>query len=94
MMVVVIVQVPYPLPKLDLIAVPDFASGAMENWGCVTYRDTMLLIDPANSSALIKQRCAKTIAHEIAHVSLTSNASAQRISGLPIDTAPRRVLVV
>lgn len=54
-------------PK-DLLAIPDFASGAMENWGAITYRDTMLLIDPDNSSALVKQRCAKTIAHELAHM--------------------------
>ena len=40
----------------------------MENWGAITYRDTMLLIDPDNSSALVKQRCAKTIAHELAHM--------------------------
>jgi len=61
-------QIPYPLPKCDLIAVSDFASGAMENWGAITYRDTMLLIDPEQSSALVKQRCAKTIAHELAHM--------------------------
>lgn len=67
-------QVPYPLPKLDLVAVPDFASGAMENWGILTYRDTMLLIDPANSSALVKQRCAKTIAHEVGHASQRGGA--------------------
>jgi puromycin-sensitive aminopeptidase len=37
-------------------------------WGCITYRDTMLLIDPDQSSALIKQRAAKTVAHEISHM--------------------------
>uniref|UniRef100_A0A1I8FNQ2 Aminopeptidase n=1 Tax=Macrostomum lignano TaxID=282301 RepID=A0A1I8FNQ2_9PLAT len=44
-------NVAYPLPKLDLIAIPDFAAGAMENWGLVTYRETALLVDADNSSA-------------------------------------------
>ncbi|PKB58873.1 MAG: hypothetical protein BZY83_04855, partial [SAR202 cluster bacterium Casp-Chloro-G2] len=43
--------IPYPLAKLDHIAIPDFAAGAMENWGAVTYRETALLVDPDNSSA-------------------------------------------
>ncbi|MDO8642542.1 MAG: M1 family metallopeptidase [Candidatus Woesearchaeota archaeon] len=59
--------VPYPLPKLDLIAVPDFESGAMENWGAVTYRETALLIDEKNSAAAAKQRVAIVVAHELAH---------------------------
>jgi puromycin-sensitive aminopeptidase len=58
----------YPLPKLDLIAIPDFAAGAMENWGAITYREVALLVDPANSSAATKQRVAIIIAHEIAHM--------------------------
>ena len=58
---------PYPLPKMDMIAVPDFASGAMENWGLVTYRMTMLLFDEATSSLKTKQRVAYVIAHELAH---------------------------
>eukprot|EP01080_Neovahlkampfia_damariscottae_P011786 gene11786-5123_t len=57
----------YPLPKLDLIAIPDFAAGAMENWGLLTYRETALLFDPKNSSASIKQRVALVVAHECAH---------------------------
>ncbi|KAJ3286503.1 hypothetical protein HK104_008993, partial [Borealophlyctis nickersoniae] len=57
----------YPLPKGDLIAIPDFAAGAMENWGLVTYRDTALLVDNATSSAKEKQRVAEVIAHELAH---------------------------
>lgn len=59
--------IPYPLPKLDLLAVPDFASGAMENWGLVTYRETAILFDPDESSAAAKQWVALAIAHEFAH---------------------------
>ena len=57
----------YPLPKLDLIAIPDFASGAMENWGAITFRETLLLYDPKNSSTKTKQYIAEVISHEIAH---------------------------
>jgi puromycin-sensitive aminopeptidase len=60
--------IPYPLPKLDLIAIPDFAAGAMENWGAITYREVALLVDPVHSSAATKQRVAIIIAHEIAHM--------------------------
>ena len=60
--------IPYPLPKLDHIAVPDFAAGAMENWGCITYRETALLVDPENSSAGTRQRVAEVVAHEMAHM--------------------------
>jgi puromycin-sensitive aminopeptidase len=59
--------IPYPLPVLDLIAIPDFASAAMENWGAITYRETALLVDPLHSSAANKQWVAVVIAHEIAH---------------------------
>src|SRR5260221_4362184 len=58
----------YPLPVMDLIAVPDFDAGAMENWGAVTFRETALLIDAQNSSASNKQRVALVIAHELAHM--------------------------
>lgn len=57
----------YPLPKLDLVAIPDFGSGAMENWGLITYRETSLLFDPQTSSALDKLWVTKVIAHELAH---------------------------
>lgn len=57
----------YPLPKLDLIAIPDFAAGAMENWGLVTYRETALLVDPNESSAAGRQRVAVVVGHELAH---------------------------
>ncbi len=59
--------IPYPLPKLDMIAVPDFAAGAMENWGAVTYRETAILVDPEQSSLANKQWAAMVVAHELAH---------------------------
>ncbi|XP_048529969.1 aminopeptidase M1-C-like isoform X1 [Triticum urartu] len=58
---------PYPLPKLDMIAIPDFAAGAMENYGLVTYREVALLFDDKSSSASSKQSVAITVAHELAH---------------------------
>ncbi|CAJ1420655.1 unnamed protein product [Effrenium voratum] len=58
---------PYPLPKMDMIAIPDFAIGAMENWGLVTYREVCLLCEEATVSALQKQRICSIIAHELAH---------------------------
>lgn len=57
----------YPLPVMDLIALPDFASAAMENWGAITYRETALLFDEEHSSTSNKQWVAIVIAHEIAH---------------------------
>ncbi|MEK6846740.1 MAG: M1 family metallopeptidase [Nanoarchaeota archaeon] len=60
-------EIPYPLEKLDLIAVPDFQSGAMENWGAITFRELVLLIDEEKSSARIKKRVAEIIAHELWH---------------------------
>jgi tricorn protease interacting factor F2/3 len=60
-------QIKYPLPKLDMIAIPDFASGAMENWGAITFRETVLLYDPKTSSTETKQHIAEVISHEIAH---------------------------
>ncbi len=60
--------IPYPLEKLDHIALPDFAAGAMENWGAITYREIALLFDPANSAANTRQRIAEIIAHEMAHM--------------------------
>ena len=53
--------------KLDLIAVPDFAAGAMENWGAITFRDRLLLIDPERSSVNVRKNVASIISHEIAH---------------------------
>lgn len=58
---------PYPLPKMDMVAVPDFSAGAMENWGLVTYRTSALLFDEKNSALTAKQRVANVVAHELAH---------------------------
>uniref|UniRef100_A0A8C5M350 Aminopeptidase n=1 Tax=Leptobrachium leishanense TaxID=445787 RepID=A0A8C5M350_9ANUR len=60
-------QTPYPLPKSDQVAIPDFSAGAMENWGLVTYRETALLYDPAVSSIGNKERVLSVVAHELAH---------------------------
>eukprot|EP01118_Nematostelium_gracile_P012838 TRINITY_DN4754_c0_g1_i2.p1 TRINITY_DN4754_c0_g1~~TRINITY_DN4754_c0_g1_i2.p1 ORF type:complete len:947 (-),score=202.94 TRINITY_DN4754_c0_g1_i2:66-2906(-) len=59
--------VPYPLPKLDLIAIPDYPQGAMENWGLITFRQSDLLYSPIESSTSNQQRVATVIAHEFAH---------------------------
>jgi len=58
---------PYPLPKLDMVAIPEFAAGAMENWGLVTYREADLLIDEKTASGQQRQRVAIVVDHELAH---------------------------
>ncbi|MBI3889484.1 M1 family metallopeptidase [Candidatus Saccharibacteria bacterium] len=57
----------YPLPKSDHVALPDFSSGAMENWGLITYREIALLADPETTSISSRQYIATVIAHELAH---------------------------
>ena len=57
----------FPLPKMDMVAVPDFSAGAMENWGLVTYRVVDLLFDEKTSGASTKQRVAEVVQHELAH---------------------------
>ncbi|CAD7684696.1 unnamed protein product [Nyctereutes procyonoides] len=57
----------YALPKLDEIAIPDFGTGAMENWGLITYRETNLLYDPQESASSNQQRVASVVAHELVH---------------------------
>ncbi len=59
--------VAYPLPKMDMVAIPDFAAGAMENWGLETFRETALLVDPKNSSAAMEERVDEVVDHEFAH---------------------------
>lgn len=60
-------QIKFPLPKIDMIALPDFSAGAMENWGLITYRETALLFQDGVSTAGNKQRVAAVVAHELAH---------------------------
>ncbi|MEM9612732.1 MAG: M1 family metallopeptidase [Actinomycetota bacterium] len=60
--------IPYPGDKLDLVAIPDFAFGAMENLGCVTFREVLLLIDPSQATQTELQRAADVINHELAHM--------------------------
>lgn len=59
--------VDYPLPKSDHVALPDFSSGAMENWGLVTYREVALLADPATTTLASKQYIATVVSHELSH---------------------------
>jgi puromycin-sensitive aminopeptidase len=57
-----------PCPKVDLIAVPDFAAGAMENPGCITFREVLLLVDPDNSTQSEQRLVADVVVHELAHL--------------------------
>jgi puromycin-sensitive aminopeptidase len=58
----------YPGDKVDLVALPDFAAGAMENLGCITFRESLLLVDPATSTQHERQNIADVITHELAHM--------------------------
>ena len=60
--------IPYPGAKVDLVALPDFAAGAMENLGCITFRESLLLVDPATSTQNERQLVADVVAHEMAHM--------------------------
>jgi puromycin-sensitive aminopeptidase len=60
-------DIPFPLGKCDFIALPDFASGAMENWGLITFREQTLLMDPDSTSLMTKQYVAIVVAHELTH---------------------------
>lgn len=60
-------QIKFPLPKIDMIALPDFSAGAMENWGLITYRESVLLFEEGVSTIANLQGIAIVIAHELAH---------------------------
>jgi puromycin-sensitive aminopeptidase len=60
--------IPYPGEKVDMVAIPDFAAGAMENLGCITYRESALLVDPATAARTELERVADVICHEVAHM--------------------------
>ena len=61
-------EIPYPGDKVDMVAIPDFAFGAMENLGCITYRETALLVDEAIATSTELLRILDVIAHELAHM--------------------------
>lgn len=60
-------DIPYPLPKMDMVAIHDFSAGAMENFGLVTYRTVDLLLDPKNTNVDTMQRVTEVVMHELAH---------------------------
>lgn len=60
--------IPYPSDKVDMLALPDFAAGAMENLGCITYRETLVLADPKTATQVELQNVADVVAHEVAHM--------------------------
>ena len=57
----------YPMPKLDMIGIPDFEAGAMENFGAITYRESAMLVDEKNAPLQAKAEVASVVAHEMAH---------------------------
>jgi len=61
-------SIPYPDAKIDMVALPDFAAGAMENVGCITYRESLLLVDPKTSTQADQQNVADVVSHELAHM--------------------------
>lgn len=60
-------DIPYPLPKMDMVGIHDFSAGAMENWGLITYRMVDLIFDESNSNLQTKQRVSEVVYHELAH---------------------------
>lgn len=60
-------QIPFPLKKQDMFAIPDFTQGAMENWGLVTYRETTILYDEKKHSLIEKYFIYTTLIHELGH---------------------------
>src|SRR5260370_24099381 len=60
-------SIKYPYGKLDLIGLPDFSAGAMENAGCITFREVLLQIDEKRGSVDLKKTVASVIAHEMSH---------------------------
>ncbi|XP_032687651.1 aminopeptidase N [Odontomachus brunneus] len=60
-------KIEFPLPKMDMVALPDFAAGAMENWGLITYRETAMLYQEGVSTSSNQQRVATVVSHELAH---------------------------
>ena len=63
-----ILEQPFPLPKLDFVGVPNFAAGAMENYGLITFADTDFVVDPASPSVSQQLTVMNTVVHEMAHL--------------------------
>ena len=82
----------YPLQKLDLVAIPDFAAGAMENWGLITFRETALLVSDLSGVSGV-YRVAGVVAHEMAHlVSPFARGKCQRCRQQATSTTDRSTL--
>ena len=79
--------IPYPGEKLDLVAVPDFAFGAMENLGCVTFREVILLVDTEKATQPELLRIADVIAHELAHMWFGDLVTMQWWNGIWLNEA-------
>ena len=77
----------YPGDKLDLIAIPDFASGAMENLGAITFRETALLVDPEKATRAELERVADVVSHENAHMWFGDLVTMQWWNGLWLNEA-------
>jgi puromycin-sensitive aminopeptidase len=77
----------YPGAKLDLVAIPDFAAGAMENFGAVTFRETALLVDTATATKGELERVAVVVAHELAHMWFGDLVTMQWWNGLWLNEA-------
>jgi len=91
--------IPYPYEKLDIVGIPDFAAGAMENAGAITFRERLLLADEATASLNVRKAVASVIAHELAHVQnrdiLISSVAATIAAAIMIaseEAAKRNVL--
>ncbi len=82
-------DIPYPAAKLDLIALPDFASGAMENLGAVTFRETLLLADEATASRAELERVADVVAHDTVLLNKAVNPHEPALPRAPRRRAPR-----
>ncbi len=80
-------QIPFPAPKLDLIAIPDFQAGAMENLGAVTFREALLLVDTDVASKAELERVADVICHEIAHMWFGDLATMKWWNGIWLNEA-------
>ncbi|ELV10166.1 Leucyl-cystinyl aminopeptidase [Tupaia chinensis] len=90
-------EIQYPLKKLDLVAIPDFEAGAMENWGLLTFREETLLYDDNTSSVADRKLVTKIIAHELAHQATNKTVDVKKMmktwtlqKGFPLVTVQRK----